>query len=586
MTDQNSQFFAILTAVGEAKQANANALGVPWTFAQMGVGDANNTDPVPSRTQTKLINERRRAPLNQLTVDPKNASIIIAEQVIPPDEGGWWIREIGLYDAAGDLVAVANCAPSFKPLLSQGTGKTQVVRLNLIVTSTANVQLKIDPSVVLATRDYIETVIMTVLPPTRPAGTYTKVQVNNRGVLIAGDNPTTLAGYGITDAMPKFAGGLLTRPDAVQGKLREVADTRFVTLTDATTDRPAGLTYGVGMHVAWGAGEQGIDFIGSLEGEENFYVRHYTKWGTETYRRLWTEKNFNPDSKADKAKTLVGYGITDALSNRGGEVNGNLTFLSAHNLYMRAGQTQSFASGLTALSDTDVTQAGIGFWGSQAAGFIKAYLGLGPTPWANGLGIRVDNDGVEITGATRFNGVISGNGSGLHSLPMATQVEAEAGTDATKPMSSLRVFQAVAKIVRQATESAAGVFKVATLEQVNAGLSDDVAVTPSKMRWGFRMLVGGNGYVVLPKWLGGLILQWGATSAQLVNTIGTTTAYFAYPIQFPSGALFVTTSNVGTSEPRSSGVASNVYDASGFFASFENTRSDQSVAARWFAIGS
>lgn len=305
MTDQNSQFFAILTAVGEAKQANANALGVPWTFAQMGVGDANNTDPVPSRTQTKLINERRRAPLNQLSVDPKNASIIIAEQVIPPDEGGWWIREIGLYDAAGDLVAVANCAPSFKPLLSQGTGKTQVVRLNLIVTSTANVQLKIDPSVVLATRDYIETVIMTVLPPTRPAGTYTKVQVNNRGVLIAGDNPTTLAGYGITDAMPKFAGGLLTRPDAVQGKLREVADTRFVTLTDATTDRPAGLTYGVGMHVAWGAGEQGIDFIGSLEGEENFYVRHYTKWGTETYRRLWTEKNFNPDSKADKDKALA-----------------------------------------------------------------------------------------------------------------------------------------------------------------------------------------------------------------------------------------------------------------------------------------
>jgi phage-related tail fiber protein len=65
MTDQNSQFFAILTAVGEAKQANAAALGTSWTFAQMAVGDANGTDPIPSRTQTKLINERRRAPLNQ-----------------------------------------------------------------------------------------------------------------------------------------------------------------------------------------------------------------------------------------------------------------------------------------------------------------------------------------------------------------------------------------------------------------------------------------------------------------------------------------------------------------------------------------
>ena len=202
MTDQNSQFFAILTAVGEAKQANANALGVPWTFAQMGVGDANNTDPVPSRTQTKLINERRRAPLNQIKIDPANPNIIIAEQVIPPDVGGWWIRELGLYDAAGDLVAVANCAPSFKPLLTQGTGKTQVVRLHLIVTSTANVQLKIDPAVVLATRDYVDTAVLNVLPLDKIAGTYTQVRINARGIVQQGFNPSTLAGYGITDAIP------------------------------------------------------------------------------------------------------------------------------------------------------------------------------------------------------------------------------------------------------------------------------------------------------------------------------------------------------------------------------------------------
>ncbi|MFW9268771.1 phage tail protein [Pseudomonas sp. NR3] len=156
MTDQNSQFFTILTAIGKAKQANANALGVAWTFAQMGVGDANGTDPIPSEQQTRLINERRRAPLNQLKVDPANPNIIIAEQVIPEHVGGWWIREVGLYDADGDMVAVANCAPSFKPLLTQGSGRTQVVRMNLIVSSTANVDLKIDPSVVLATRQYVD----------------------------------------------------------------------------------------------------------------------------------------------------------------------------------------------------------------------------------------------------------------------------------------------------------------------------------------------------------------------------------------------------------------------------------------------
>jgi len=166
MIDANSQFFAILTNVGMAKQANADALGIPWLITQMGVGDANPNgladppNPVPSASQTKLINEWRRKPLNQLKIDPINPAVIIAEQIIPADEGGKWIREMGLYDADGDLVAVANCAPSFKPLLSQGSGRTQIVRMNFIVTSTGNIQLKIDPSVVLATREYVDAKIL------------------------------------------------------------------------------------------------------------------------------------------------------------------------------------------------------------------------------------------------------------------------------------------------------------------------------------------------------------------------------------------------------------------------------------------
>lgn len=159
MTDQNSQFYAILTAVGEARLANAAALGVAWRITHMGVGDANGTEPQPQRTQTALINERRRAALNQLSVDPTNSSIIIAEQIIPEDVGGWWIREIGLYDEAGDLVAVGNCAPSYKPLLTQGTGRNQIIRMSLIVSSSEHVELKIDPSIVLASRRYVDLAI-------------------------------------------------------------------------------------------------------------------------------------------------------------------------------------------------------------------------------------------------------------------------------------------------------------------------------------------------------------------------------------------------------------------------------------------
>lgn len=156
MIDENSHFMAILTAIGEAKQANANALGIPWVISEMGVGDANGIDPVPLREQTALINERRRAPVNQLKIDPDIDSMIVAEHVIPANVGGFWIRELGLYDDEGDLIAVANCPPTFKPELSQGSVRTQVVRINILVSSTKNIQLKVDPAVVLATREYVE----------------------------------------------------------------------------------------------------------------------------------------------------------------------------------------------------------------------------------------------------------------------------------------------------------------------------------------------------------------------------------------------------------------------------------------------
>ncbi|NMY86835.1 phage tail protein, partial [Pseudomonas sp. WS 5411] len=208
MIDLNSQFFAILTKVGEAKQANADALGIPWNISLMGVGDAHGTDPIPDRLQTKLINERRRAPLNQLMVDPLNPSVLIAEQVIPADVGGWWVREIGLYDADGDLVAVANCAPSFKPMLSQGSGRTQIVRMNFIISSITNVVLKIDPAIVLATREYVDRSIDTVLPADKTAGSYYKVTINKRGIVVSGSNPTTLKGFGITDGLQKGYLGL------------------------------------------------------------------------------------------------------------------------------------------------------------------------------------------------------------------------------------------------------------------------------------------------------------------------------------------------------------------------------------------
>ncbi|RSE76657.1 phage tail protein [Achromobacter denitrificans] len=149
-------YFGILTKVGEAKEANAKALGIPVRITHMEVGDGGGVLPVPSREQSALIGPKHKALINREFVDPNNPSWLVVEQVIPEQIGGFWMRELGLIDEDGDLIAVANCPPTYKPQLSEGAGRTQIVRCVLQVASTTNFVLKIDPSVVLATREYVD----------------------------------------------------------------------------------------------------------------------------------------------------------------------------------------------------------------------------------------------------------------------------------------------------------------------------------------------------------------------------------------------------------------------------------------------
>ncbi|CDZ93577.1 phage tail protein [Pseudomonas saudiphocaensis] len=159
MVDVNTQFGGFLTNLGAAKNTNANALGEKWKLTHMLLGDANGTDPAPSPGQTALVNQVYRAQLNQLYPSPVDENVLIAELVLPPNVGGWWIRELALEDEDGVFSAVAKCPPSYKPLLAQGSGRNQVVRMHVITSGTANIQLKIDPSVVLATRAYCDGLI-------------------------------------------------------------------------------------------------------------------------------------------------------------------------------------------------------------------------------------------------------------------------------------------------------------------------------------------------------------------------------------------------------------------------------------------
>lgn len=208
MIDANSKFYAILTAVGEAKQVKADAGLLTWKITHMAVGDANGTDPLPDRLQKVLINERRRAPLNSLAPDPANSAILVAEQVIPADEGGFWVRELGLFDSDGDMVAVANCAPSFKPKLSQGSGRTQTLRMNFVVSSSNNIVLNIDPAVVLATRKYVDDSV---------ANAVNRLDAK-QSVLVATTAPMVLAGVQVIDGLAVPAGSRVLVKDQLQAK--------------------------------------------------------------------------------------------------------------------------------------------------------------------------------------------------------------------------------------------------------------------------------------------------------------------------------------------------------------------------------
>jgi len=154
-----SKYKAIVTTAGAAKIAAASAGGKQLKITHMAVGDGNGVLPTPNPAQTKLINERDRALLNTLTIDKSIDNHIIAELIIPANVGGFWLREMGLYDDAGTLIAVSNMAESYKPKLEEGSGRTQTLRMVLIVSSTEAIQLIAGGDTVLATRDFVDDAI-------------------------------------------------------------------------------------------------------------------------------------------------------------------------------------------------------------------------------------------------------------------------------------------------------------------------------------------------------------------------------------------------------------------------------------------
>jgi phage-related tail fiber protein len=482
MIDANSQFFAILTNVGLAKQANADALGIPWKITEMGVGDANLTDPIPSATQTRLINEWRRRPLNQLKVDAVDPAIIIAEQIIPADEGGRWIREIGLYDADGDLVAVANCAPSYKPLLSQGSGRTQVVRMNFIVNNSSNVTLKIDPAVVLASRAYVDAAILEVLPANKMAGEFTRVKVNHRGVVMSGDNPSTLAAMGITDTY--------TKPQ-IESMIAQASALPVGTMVAFPVNKVApGFLEIDGSVKSIAAYPDLAAFLGTAfnlgnEGAGNFRLPE----SRGEFLRGWDHGR-----GIDAGRDIGSYQL-DALQN----ITGNWSAFQATSV----GQSHSGA-----------------FQGAGSYSFPQ------PTGSVVNGPVSVNFDASRVARAsTETRG---------RNLAVMWCIKA---WNAPINQGNIDVAALVA-LAAQATENNQGTAKIATQAQVNAGTDDATIVTPKKLRFGFSVSWGASGNIVFPTWLGGIVIQWISTNTGQIAANFAETVTAPWPMEFPNACWF------------------------------------------------
>lgn len=160
----NSNFYTIITSVGQAKIANAISFGTKVEFSKMKIGDGNGSYYDPTENQTSLVHEVYEIGINQITVDVDNPNWIHIEAIIPSTVGGFYIREYGVYDTDGDLIAICKCAETYKPIISDGSTKELILDMVIAVVNTDVIELKVDPSIIFANKSditelktYIET---------------------------------------------------------------------------------------------------------------------------------------------------------------------------------------------------------------------------------------------------------------------------------------------------------------------------------------------------------------------------------------------------------------------------------------------
>ncbi|MBK5375717.1 phage tail protein [Pseudomonas sp. TH43] len=584
-----ADYYTLLTNAGIAYETACKAAGTPIKLTQISVGDGNGKVYNPAATATALAREVWRGPLNALFQDEKNPSWLLAEVTIPPDVGGWYVREAGLWTDTGILYAIVKYPESFKPVLAtSGSGKEFYIRSIFETSNASLVTLLIDDTVVKATRAWVMSYLAEELG---------KLD-GKQSVRVAATGNVVLNGAQQIDGVAVIAGDRVLVADQTQAKdngLWIVANGDWVRATDANSSAKVtpGLTVMVEEGTANGdslwhlttnapitLGTTALTFK-MLAGRTGIAAGTYKSLTVDEYGRATAGAN---------PETLAGFGIKDTYTKT--EIEGmiaNASMLPVGTIVAFPGanppvgflELDSSVKSAALYPDLNAYLAGKYNKGDEGAGNFRLPDGRGEflRGWDHGRSVDAGRgigtyqaeafaahnhryfDGTAATfdpagnwQAGNINGAAASISVGAFLSPVDNgstmqmvnaQNTVNTGGTETRPrnlavMWCIKAWNApvnegsidiagLAVLAQQATEFHQGTAKVATQTQTEDGVDDTTIVTPKKLRFGFSASFTSNGYIVFPKWMGSLIMQWGLSPAVASGALNTQ----AFPLAFP-----------------------------------------------------
>ncbi|CAI8996965.1 phage tail protein [Pseudomonas sp. fls2-241-R2A-110] len=595
-----ADYYTLLTNAGIAYETACKAAGTPIKLSQISVGDGGGAVYNPAATDTALKREVWRGPLNALFQDEKNPSWLLAEVTIPPDVGGWYVREAGIWTDTGILYAIVKYPESFKPVLAtSGSGKEFYIRSIFETSNASLVTLLIDDTVVKATRAWVMGYL---------ADELAKLD-GKQSVRVATTENIVLSGAQQIDGVAVLSGQrvlAVAQTAAKDNGIYVAANGAWVRSVDANTS--ARVTPGLTVMVEEGAANGGALWYLVTNGPITLGTTSLSfemlagRTGIQagTYKSLTVDK-YGRATGGTNPETLAGFGIKDTYTKA--EIEAMIAKASALPVgTMVPFPTQSVPPGFLEVDNSlfkDTLYPDLATYLNRkynlpgdATGYTRLPESRGEffRGWDHGRGVDPSRDigswqkgsiaaidtnvaatqaiasnladhgasrvrtgydsgdialysGVTLAGVSlQANVPLPGNSEGTYGITRPNNLAVMwciKAWNAPINQGNIDVAALAASIV-QATETRQGTAKVATQAQANEGTDDATIVTPKKLCLGFSVSLAANGYIVFPSWLGGLMIQWGV--AIMPGTTGT----FSYPIAFKTAIYQILATDAGS----------------------------------------